>query len=53
MILKKRTLLLEEFKAGVWDVETYQEKLRKLEDGDRPEKRPRQYSPDWDLSGFD
>ena len=53
MSLKKCTLLLEEFKAGVWDVETYRKELRKLEDGDHPEKQPQQYSPDWDLSGFD
>lgn len=53
MILKKCTLLLEEFKAGVWDVEAYREELRKLEGGDRPEKRARQYSPDWDLRNFD
>ena len=55
MILKKRTLLLEEFKAGVWDVEAYQEELRKLEGGggDHPEKQAHQYSPDWDLRNFD
>ncbi|KAL4077693.1 hypothetical protein J3A83DRAFT_1646243 [Scleroderma citrinum] len=46
MILKKCTLLLEEFKTGIWDVETYWEELRKLEDGDHPEKWPCHYSPD-------
>ncbi|KAF9232442.1 hypothetical protein BU15DRAFT_55018 [Melanogaster broomeanus] len=49
LIVKKRQLLLEEFKAGVWDREEYQEELRKLEDGEPPKKQTRQYSPDWDL----
>ncbi|KIK73645.1 hypothetical protein PAXRUDRAFT_20645 [Paxillus rubicundulus Ve08.2h10] len=49
LIVKKHQLLLEEFKAGVWNREEYQEELRKLEGGEPPAKRSCQYSPDWDL----
>ncbi|KAF9237945.1 hypothetical protein BU15DRAFT_62796 [Melanogaster broomeanus] len=49
LMVKKCQLLLEEFKAGVWDVETYREELLKLEGGECPAKQARQYSPHWDL----
>ncbi|KAI6006652.1 hypothetical protein F5J12DRAFT_720752 [Pisolithus orientalis] len=38
LIIKKCQLLLEEFRAGVWDLEEYQEELRKLESGEHPGK---------------
>ncbi|KIK34680.1 hypothetical protein CY34DRAFT_17552 [Suillus luteus UH-Slu-Lm8-n1] len=50
--LKKRQLLLEEFKAGIWEVEEYQTKLKELNDENVVEAEPPakriQYSPDWD-----
>jgi hypothetical protein len=51
--LKKRQLLLEEFKAGIWEVEGYRMKLQELNNNKAVEvetlsvKRA-QYSPDWD-----
>ncbi|KAG1851383.1 hypothetical protein F4604DRAFT_1934057 [Suillus subluteus] len=50
--LKKRQLLLEEFKAGIWEVKEYQMKLQELNhdkvvEVETPAKRA-QYSPDWD-----
>jgi hypothetical protein len=51
--LKKRQLLLEEFKAGIWEVEEYRMKLQELNNNKAVEvetlsaKRAR-YSPDWD-----
>ncbi|KAF8833669.1 hypothetical protein BDN67DRAFT_1017292 [Paxillus ammoniavirescens] len=38
LIVKKHQLLLEEFKAGVWNREEYREKLRQLEGGEPPAK---------------
>ncbi|KAI5989217.1 hypothetical protein F5J12DRAFT_785521 [Pisolithus orientalis] len=49
LIIKKHQLLLEEFRADVWDWEEYQEELRKLEGGEHPGKQAQQYSPDWNL----
>ncbi|KAG1717588.1 hypothetical protein EDD22DRAFT_964622 [Suillus occidentalis] len=50
--LKKRQLLLEEFKAGIWEVEEYRMKLKELNNENIVEAEPPakriQYSPDWD-----
>ncbi|KAG2137186.1 hypothetical protein BD769DRAFT_1664084 [Suillus cothurnatus] len=51
--LKKRQLLLEEFKAGIWEVEEYRMKLQELNNNKAVEvetlsAKRAQYSPDWD-----
>jgi hypothetical protein len=56
MKLKKRQCLLEEFKAGIWDVAEYRKQLDWIEDdsssSERPTKQACYQSPDWDLSAF-
>jgi hypothetical protein len=48
--LQERQMLLKEFKAGIWNVDEYREKLRELmhepSDKAEPVKHAR-YSPDW------
>jgi len=52
--LKKRQLLLEEFKAGIWDAEEYRMKLKELNREDDevrvgiPAAKRVRLSPDWD-----
>ncbi|KAG2062615.1 hypothetical protein BDR04DRAFT_1164913 [Suillus decipiens] len=51
--LEKRQLLLEEFKAGIWEVEEYRRKLKELDKDEAcvvetPSRKRVQYSPDWD-----
>jgi hypothetical protein len=58
LILKQCTLLLEEFKLGVYTVETYREAIAKLENIDKavaPSSSPmsRARSPSWDILGDD
>ncbi|KAJ7488539.1 hypothetical protein B0H11DRAFT_1913024 [Mycena galericulata] len=49
LLLKQKQHLLEEFREGVWTVEEYCKKVRKLEKGRQaPRLPPRQPSPDWD-----
>ncbi|KAG6834450.1 hypothetical protein H0H93_009568, partial [Arthromyces matolae] len=45
--LEERKFLMEEYKAGIYDSETYRKKVAALED-ERPVKRARQASPESD-----
>ena len=46
-VLNQRTLLLEEFKLGIYTVETYWKEVMKLENGESP-AGSRAQSPIWD-----
>lgn len=51
--LKRRQLLLEEFKAGIWEVDEYRMKLQELNNNEAvevetPSSKKARYSPDWD-----
>ena len=54
LLIQKRAHLLNEFKEGVYDRETYLEKKAELEGGGPALKRRdiRQFSPDWDDANF-
>jgi len=46
-VLKQHTLLLEEFKLGIYTVETYRKEVTKLENSESP-TGSRAQSPTWD-----
>ncbi|EDR10153.1 uncharacterized protein LACBIDRAFT_318208 [Laccaria bicolor S238N-H82] len=54
LLIQKRAHLLDEFKLGIYDRETYLEKKAELEGGSPPAKcqNMRQFSPDWDDANF-
>lgn len=49
---KKRAVLLEEFKMGIWTREEYREKVGDL-DASPAHKKKREVSPAWDIEDDD